>query len=108
MAGPSAGRVPGPSDLANALITGYSVPSRNTPLWEPAYLVYKGGLPSLPRHSLTGGGDIYPKDWTGRFQPVIYVHVGPTTSLSGGGLVPQNFPFLQRLGLNPNGNNTGS
>jgi hypothetical protein len=102
------GRIPGPADLANALIPGYGAPARIMPLWEPGYLVYKGGLPSLPRASLTGGGDIYPKDWSGRFKPIIHIFVSPTNSLLGGGLYPANFPTLQALGLNPSGNNTGN
>lgn len=108
MAGPYAGRVPGPSDLANALIPGYGIPRRNTPLWEAAYLVYKGGVPSLPRHSLAGGGDLYFKDWVGKFVPITVIHTGPTNSLLGGGVQPWNFPFLQSLGLNPSGNNQGN
>lgn len=78
-------------------MSGYGHPSKNRPQWYAGYLVFQNGVPMLKRSSLTGGGVIYPKDWTGNFQPVVVVHTSPTTSLTGPGSVPSRFPFLTSL-----------
>lgn len=87
---------------------GYGHPSKNAPQWYTGYLTFQAGNPRLRPSSLTGSGFIYNHDNPGRFQPVIVLQTGPTTSLLGGGLVPSQVPFLTKLFQNPSGNNQGA
>lgn len=86
----------------------YGHPSRVAPQWYVGYLTFRDGKTLLKRSSMTGGGFIYAKDYSGNFQPVIVVHRGPSVSLTGGGILPQHMPGLTSLYSNPNGNNTGA
>lgn len=94
--------------LANAgALAGYGVPTRIAPQWYVGYLTFRQGYTQLKRSSLTGGGQLYKRDNVGKFQPVIVVHSGPTVSQVGGGILPQNMPYLTSLYANPSGNNQG-
>lgn len=87
---------------------GYGHPSRNRPQWYVGYMTFQAGVPQLKRSSLTGGGQLYLHDNPGRFQPVIVLHTSATVSNVGGGILPTQMPFLQRLFANPSGANSGS
>lgn len=89
-------------------LQGYGHPTRNAPQWYVGYLTFRQGMTMLKRSSMTGGGQIYAKDYTGNFQPVIVLHTGPRVSGAGGGFVPQNMPGLTSLYSNPSGANIGS
>lgn len=87
---------------------GYGVPARIGPEWQVGYLLFQNGMAHLKRSSMTGGGQIYARDYVGNFQPVIVLHSGPTTPLLGGGILPSQMPYLTSLYSNPSGANTGS
>jgi hypothetical protein len=87
---------------------GYGHPSKNRPQWYVGYMTFQAGIPALKRSSLTGSGQIYARDYPGKFPPVIVLQTSPTVSTTGGGILPQQMPFLQRLFANPSGQNTGS
>jgi hypothetical protein len=86
----------------------YGHPTKNKPQWYVGYLTFRDGKTMLPKASLTGGGQIYKKDYTGNFRPIVVLHVGPTVNLLGGGFLPQHMPGLTSLYANPNGSNTGT
>lgn len=89
-------------------LRGYGHPARISPEWQVGYLVFRHGQTHLKRSSMTGGGQIYARDYVGNFQPVIVLHTGPSPSQTGGGFLPQHMPGLQSLYANPNGNNQGT
>lgn len=87
---------------------GYGHPSRNRPQWHVGYLTYLQGLTHSRTTSLTGSGFMYRRDNVGRFQPIIIVQAGPTTSLTGSGTLPWRVPSLTQLLANPSGSNSGA
>lgn len=89
-------------------LMGYGHPARIMPEWQVGYLTFRGGKTQLKRSSLTGGGQIYARDYSGSFQPIIVMHAGPSTSLIGGGQLAANMPYLTSLFANPSGANSGS
>jgi hypothetical protein len=89
-------------------LRGYGHPSRVMPQWYVGYLTFQAGNPRLKRSSLTGGGQIYARDYVGKFQPVIIMHTSPTVSTVGSGIVPARTPFLTWLLANPSGSNNGA
>ena len=90
------------------VIPGYGVPKNNRPQWYVGYTTFQNGVRHMALASQTGGGFAYKKSVNGNFRPVFIAHTGPTTSLTGGGLVPPNMPWLTQLFGNPNGGNIGS
>lgn len=87
---------------------GYGHPARIMPEWQVGYLVFQQGRANLKRSSLTGGGQIYARDYSGTFTPIVVMHAGPTTSMIGGGHLAANMPYLTSLFANPSGANSGS
>jgi hypothetical protein len=69
--------------------------SRRRPV--AAHLVYKGGVPSLKRSSLTGSGFIPRKDFAGKEQPSWQPYATPISSQVGSGFFPSRSNFLTAL-----------
>lgn len=79
-------------------------PSWYQPVWHVGHLVYKGGIPSLKRASLTGGGFIpagrqvmLGLPTRGHEGPSWQPYATPVSSQSGSGFTPSRPNFLTAL-----------
>lgn len=72
-------------------------PALFRPVWHVGHLVYKGGVPDIPRASLTGSGFLPQKAIGGRRAPSWQPYVTPVSSAVGGGAIPSRPNFLQPL-----------
>lgn len=78
---------------------GYATPTKVKPEWTVPYLVFQGGVPRTRDNSLTGGGQIYGREFQAMFSqpPVIVPNRTPIVSLVGGGSLPSMPASLQAL-----------
>lgn len=67
------------------------------PVWHVGHLVFQGGIPTLKRSSLTGGGFLPMKDLAGREAPSWQPYATPISSQTGGGFTPARPNFTQAL-----------
>lgn len=76
---------------------GYTRPLNYAPQWYVGNLVFQGGNPRLRAGSMTGGGQIYGREYQGVFQPVQVPYATPVVSPVGGGQVLSRPSFMQAL-----------
>lgn len=76
---------------------GYAAPLRFRPEWRVGALVFKGGAPDLKASSMTGGGQIYGREFRAYGQQVISTYTPGIASQVGGGQVPARPAFLSAL-----------
>jgi hypothetical protein len=79
-------------------------PAWYRPVWHVGHLVYKGGIPSLKRSSMTGGGFIpagrqilMGLPTRGEESPSWQPYATPVNSMTGSGFAPNRPNFLTRL-----------
>lgn len=83
--------------LIRKTFKGYAAPTKVRPEWTVPYLVYQAGIPRSRDMSLTGGGQIYGREFQGTFTPFVVPNVSRIGSLTGGGQMPSLPPALQAL-----------
>lgn len=76
---------------------GYAAPLRYRPEWITAFLVYKAGNPDLKMSSMTGGGQIYGREYRAFGKQVINDYAPGISSGVGGGQVNARPAFLAAL-----------
>lgn len=74
-----------------------AAPENWRPEWTVPHLVFQGGVPRLPRYSMTGGGFIPTKQYAGREGLMYQPYVTPIMSTAGGGFIAARPNFLTRL-----------
>ena len=84
-------------DPADELVAQQWEPAWFRPVWHVEHLVYKGGIPSLKRSSMTGGGFLPVRQWRGKEPPSLQPYATPVTSVVGGGVMPNRPNFLTSL-----------
>lgn len=77
---------------------GYTPATRWRPEWTPAFLVFQGGIPRTKSASITGGGQIYGREYTAmNLANIIVANAPGFNSITGGGQIPYDPAFLQPL-----------
>lgn len=76
---------------------GYAAPLRFAPQWRVGALVFKAGMPDLKAASITGGGQIYGREYRAYGKQVISEYTPGIASQTGGGQVNARPAFLSAL-----------
>ena len=76
---------------------GYAAATRWAPQWTVAYLVFQAGAPKLRAGSLTGGGQIYGREYGGMAQNLLMEYSNPLLAQMGSGQIVAYPPSLAAL-----------
>lgn len=85
------------SDQPRRTFHGYAAPTRFSPQWRVQALVFQAGAARLRNGSLTGGGQIYGREYQGYQQPLLSDYTPGVLSITGGGQIPAYPASLQAL-----------